>query len=160
MDNYQVVLEQERLLVFDHFNYEDAWNLGSMIVNRARKQELAISAEIWIGDYQVFRAALSGTSPYNAYWMQRKVNTVNMFHKSSLRLYYMNEAGEGGLPDAYLSQETYSFMGGAFPIVVKNVGFVGVACVSGLSQTMDHQVTVDGIAEFLGIENIPKVTEE
>ena len=58
MNNYQIVLEQERLLVFDHFNYEDAWNLGSMIVNRARKQELAIAAEIWIGDYQVVRAAL------------------------------------------------------------------------------------------------------
>jgi uncharacterized protein (UPF0303 family) len=39
--------------------------------------------------------------------------------------------------------------GGAFPIIVRNVGVVGTVTVSGLPQEEDHRPVVDVLREFL-----------
>ena len=84
-----------------------------------------------------------------------RVNTVNMLHRSSLRVHYMPYVGEDDIyADGHLDASVYGNMGGGFPIFVKNVGVIGVVAVSGLTHTQDHQMAVDGVAAMLGIYDL------
>lgn len=159
-ENYAIVKRQEEALLFDHFDNGDAWELGCQLVEDAKREGLAIAAEIWIHGYKVFRYGFNGTNPYNDLWLTRKVNTVNMFHRSTLRTHYMPFVGEDDLyRDAHLDPGTYANMGGGFPLCVKGVGCIGVLAVSGLAHTRDHQTAVDAVAKYLGVEGIEAVKE-
>ena len=39
-DNYKIIEKQEQVLRFDHFDNEDAWELGSIIVEEAKEKVL------------------------------------------------------------------------------------------------------------------------
>ena len=71
-ENYRIVKEQEESLRFGHFDNEDAWKLGNIIVEQARAKQVAIAAEIWINGYQVFRYGFQGTNSFNDIWLRRK----------------------------------------------------------------------------------------
>lgn len=160
-DNYKIIEKQEQVLRFDHFDNEDAWELGSIIVEEARKKKCSIAAEIWINGYQVFRYGFSGTNNFNDIWLKRKINTVNMLHRSSLRVYYMPYVGEDDIyKDGHLDSTVYGNMGGGFPIYVRECGVIGAVAVSGMSHIQDHQLAVKGIEKMLGIEDIETVKEE
>ena len=159
--NYEIVKKQEALLTFSHFDNESAWELGNIIVEYAREKEVSIAVEIWINHYRVFRYGFQGTNAFNYLWLRRKVNTVNMLHRSSLRVHYMPYVGEDDIyADGHLDPSVYGNMGGGFPIYVKGVGVIGVVAVSGLTHTQDHQMAVEGVARMLGIENLETVEEE
>ena len=159
-ENYAIVVRQEEQLLFEHFDNDDAWKLGCQLVEDARKEGLAIAAEIWINGYMVFRYGCNGTNNYNDLWLSRKVRTVNMLHRSTLRAHYMPFVGEDDLyRDAHLDADVYDNMGGGFPIRVKGVGCIGVLAVSGLTHTRDHQTAADAMAKYLGIQDIETVKE-
>lgn len=159
-EKYRIIKVQEEKLVFDHFDNDDAWNLGKQIIEDARKDNVSIAIEIWINGYMVFRYGLKGTNNYNDLWLKRKVNTVNMFGKSTLRVHYMPFVGEDDLSkEAHLDLCEYSNMGGGFPIYVKGVGTIGILAVSGLTHIQDHQRAVDGIAKYLGVISLKRVME-
>jgi len=42
-------------------------------------------------------------------------------------------------------------LGGAFPIIVRDVGAVGTVAVSGLPQAENHALVVSVLREFLGV---------
>ena len=48
-----------------------------------------------------------------------------------------------------LDIDQYAAHGGAFPVIVRNVGVVGTVTVSGLPQEEDHRLVVDVLREFL-----------
>jgi len=50
------------------------------------------------------------------------------------------------------------FIGGGFPIRLKTGEMVAVLIASNLPHQMDHQFLVDGLAQYLDLENIPSVT--
>ncbi len=159
-EKYQIIKHQEDTLVFEHFDHDDAWNLGKQIIEDAKKDSLSIAAEIWMNGYMVFRYGCNGTNNYNNLWLGRKVNTVNMLGRSTLRVHYMPYVGEDDLSkDAHLDLNVYSNMGGGFPIRVKGIGVIGTLAVSGLTHIQDHQRAVEGIAKYLGISDLQRVTE-
>jgi uncharacterized protein (UPF0303 family) len=48
-----------------------------------------------------------------------------------------------------VDEAEYAAHGGAFPIIIKNVGIVGTVTVSGLPQEEDHRLVVSVLREFL-----------
>jgi uncharacterized protein (UPF0303 family) len=157
---YKIVEAQEKKLHFNHFNNDGAWRLGNIIIETARRKNLCIAIDIVINGYQVFRYGFDGTNNFNDIWLQRKINTVAVLHKSSLRVHYMPFVGEDDIyKDGHLDPETYSNMGGGFPIYVEGIGVVGVVAVSGLTHIMDHDLAVDGVTKFLGTE-VERILEE
>ena len=151
--NYKIVDEQENTLVFQKIDNLDAWKLGSMIVEEASEKNLPVAIDIELNGYQVFRYGFPGTNGFNDVWLKRKINTVNMMHKSSLRVFYMPSVGQDDIyRDGHLDPAVYGNMGGGFPIRVKGIGVVGVLAVSGLTHTHDHDLAVDGLTKFLGVK--------
>jgi uncharacterized protein (UPF0303 family) len=141
---------QEESMVFSTFTNDDAIALGLRLVAAGRAENLAITVDVRRGDQQVFHAALAGTSADNDAWVERKVRLVKRVGMSSYRMGCQLRASGRSLNEALLlNEQEYAAHGGAFPIVVKNVGLVGVATVSGLPQREDHALVVRVLTEWL-----------
>lgn len=63
----------------------------------------------------------------------------------------LQESGKTMEESSLLSSFEYAAHGGAFPIIIKNVGVVGTITVSGLAQEDDHALVLAVIKEFLGL---------
>jgi uncharacterized protein (UPF0303 family) len=135
---------EEAELQFTSFTNDDAWALGTALVEAARGLPVAVA--ISRNGQQLFHAALPGTSADNDDWIRRKIAVVNRFGHSTL---YMRqqflEQGTTFEEATGLDPREYAAHGGGFPILVRNVGAVGVVVVSGLPQLDDHRMVVAAI---------------
>ncbi|GLW30403.1 heme-degrading domain-containing protein [Actinoplanes regularis] len=142
--------EQERRLVFTHFDEADAWALGCLLVNLATERRLPVAVDLRRGQQQLFHAGLPGSTADNDSWIERKVRVVYRFAASSY-LVGRRLAAKGQDLDESMGTDPALFAahGGAFPIRVPGVGVVGVVTVSGLPQAEDHALVVEALETFL-----------
>ncbi len=146
------VIKEEQLLRFDHFSNEDALEVGMLLIEEAKRRKAAPAIDIVINGYQVFRYGFEGTNNHNTMWLKRKMNTVQVVHKSSLQVFaILKETGEDLLKDWFLDPMDYAAMGGGFPIYVKGTGIIGCIGVSGLPHLQDHGIIVDVLCKYLDI---------
>jgi uncharacterized protein (UPF0303 family) len=134
---------EEEELQFSAFTNDDAWELGSALVAAAHRELAPVAVDITRNRHRLFHAALPGATPDNASWIQRKTRVVNRFGHSSL--YVRQSSVERGTTfdeEFGLDPARYAAHGGAFPILVRSVGPVGVVAVSGLPQLEDHRMVV------------------
>ena len=61
----------------------------------------------------------------------------------------MKNAGQTMEEKYLVSSSDYAAHGGAFPLIIRNVGIVGTITVSGLPQQEDHELVVSTLKEFL-----------
>ena len=142
--------EQESRLQFTHFTLDDAWTIGSRLVELGRARSLGITIDITRGDQQVFHAALDGTTADNDDWVARKIRTVRRFQASSFLVGRRFAASGKDFSEATgLPLNQYAAHGGCFPVVIRNAGLVGTVTVSGLPQADDHALVVEVLEEFL-----------
>ncbi|MEO8870228.1 MAG: heme-degrading domain-containing protein [Granulicella sp.] len=147
--NITDILRQERELTLPAFDPDIAWQLGNLIRSLAVERGHAIVIDIRrFGQphQQLFYTAFPGTTPDNARWVQRKVNTVARFHRSSYHVGYLLKRANLSFSDRYnLPEEDYAAHGGCFPLNVTGAGVVGSITVSGLAQREDHELVVEAI---------------
>ncbi len=148
-DDLAAIARQEAELQFERFDCDTAWRLGGWLREMAvaRGQAIVVDLRRFGQPHQpLFYMALAGTTPDNARWVQRKVNVVARFHRSSyavgLALAESNRSFSEryGLPDA-----DYAAHGGSFPIHVAGAGIIGAVTVSGLAQREDHNLVVEAL---------------
>jgi uncharacterized protein (UPF0303 family) len=141
---------EEEELQFSTFTNDDAWALGSALVATARGGDLPVAVDITRNRHRLFHAALPGATPDNDSWIERKTRVVDRFGHSSL---YVREASlaKGTTFEVQfgLDPGRYAAHGGAFPVLVRSVGPVGVVVVSGLPQVEDHRLVVAAIRTHL-----------
>ena len=134
---------QEEELQLPGFSNDDAWAIGTALVARARELRLPIAVDISRHSHQLFHAALPGATPDNDTWIARKAATVHRFGHSSLYVGQRSrEAGTTFEAEFGLDPERYVAHGGGFPVIVRDVGPIGVVVVSGLPQVEDHAMVV------------------
>lgn len=144
------VTEQQQRLVLSRFDNDDAWRLGSLLVDLARSRGLAITVDVRRHGQQLFHAALPGTTPDNDSWIDRKVRAVNRFGAPSYLLGLRARLkGSTFALDTGLSEQEYAGHGGCFPLTIRDVGIVGTVTVSGLPQADDHELVVEALETFL-----------
>lgn len=144
------LLAQERELQFGRFDNAMAWELGQRLVAAARGGGHGVTVDIRRGDQQLFHAALDGTSADNDAWIERKNRVVRRFGHSSLYVGVECSVAGLSLEERYcVDPRRYSAHGGAFPILVRDVGLVGTVTVSGLPQVEDHRLVVTVLREFV-----------
>jgi len=142
---------EEAELQLTSFTNEDAWELGSALVAAARADEAPVAIEISRNQHRLFHVALTGATPDNASWIERKTRVVNRFGHSSLHVgQAFRERGTTFEEAMGLDPALYAAHGGAFPILVRSVGQVGVVVVSGLPQIEDHRMVVAALRAHIG----------
>ncbi|OON76968.1 heme-degrading domain-containing protein [Streptomyces tsukubensis] len=140
---------QEKRLVLKRFTYENAWALGSLLVELARERRAPVAIDIRRGAQRVFHAALPGSSADNDAWIERKRRVVERYGESSYLVGSRFRAKGTTFEDSSrLDQDRYAAHGGAFPIAVEGAGVVGVVVVSGLPQIEDHALVVAALERF------------
>ncbi|MFI9832030.1 heme-degrading domain-containing protein [Streptomyces sp. NPDC051913] len=141
---------QERRLVFRRFTHDDAWALGSLLVDLARERQAPVAIDIHRAGQQLFHAALPGSTPDNDAWIARKRRVVERYNSASYLVGARFRAKGTTFEDSSrLDPDAYAAHGGSFPITVEGVGVVGAVTVSGLPQLQDHKFVVEALEEFL-----------
>lgn len=140
---------QELRLVLPHFTYEDAWALGTLLVELARERQAPVAIDITRNGQQLFHAALPGSTPDNDAWIARKRRVVERYGCSSFLVGTRFRAkGTTFEESSRLDPDTYAAHGGAFPIAVRGAGVIGTVVVSGLPQEADHAMVVEALERF------------
>jgi uncharacterized protein (UPF0303 family) len=148
-EDLTTIARQEAELHLPRFDHDTAWRLGLNLRGLAisRNQSVVIDIRRFGQPHQqLFYTALAGTTPDNPRWVQRKINVVSRFHRSSYAIGLTLEQNgrtfseRYGLPDA-----DYAPHGGCFPIHVDSAGIVGSITVSGLPQRDDHNLVVEAL---------------
>lgn len=142
------VEDQQRRLVLRHFDHDDAWALGCLLVELARERELPIVVDIRRNGHQLFHASLAGTTPDNDSWVERKIRVVDRFGAPSFLLGLRARAAGTTFPEqSGLAVQDYAAHGGCFPLTVRGVGPVGTVTVSGLPEELDHALVVEALEQ-------------
>ena len=141
--------EQERLQLTG-FDYATAWALGLRMQLEASARSLPVAIEVSHGNTVVFFALLPGATPDNPDWTRRKRAVALRFHRSSLYMRLQCEQHGWNFHDRFrLPDADFAASGGAVPIVVRGVGVVGAAAVSGLPDVEDHALVVSAIESLM-----------
>ena len=149
---------QEEILQFSSFTNADAWELGNMVLQEAKRLGLTVAVRIRLNNgYTVFQYGMDGTNLLNEQWMTRKENTVKTLEESSLRFCMNLRANQESLEDHFLDPREYAACGGGFPIRVEEVGVIGTIVVSGLDHVSDHDLLVKCISKYLHVAEVPRI---
>ncbi|MFJ6560624.1 heme-degrading domain-containing protein [Streptomyces sp. NPDC091412] len=142
---------QERRLVLPRFTYDDAWALGSLLVELARERRAPVAVDIHRAGQQLFHAALPGSTPDNDAWIARKRRVVERYGCASYLVGARFRAkGTTFEASSRLDPDLYAAHGGSFPLHVEGAGVIGTVTVSGLPQVDDHRMVVEALERFLG----------
>jgi uncharacterized protein (UPF0303 family) len=140
---------EEAELVLPRLTHDDAIALGLALLDAARAEALPVVVDVRHGDQIAFHAALPGTAATNDTWVERKVRVVRLMGTSSLRAGAEAAAAGAAFEERQrVDPLLFAAHGGAFPLVVRDAGLVGVVTVSGLPQVDDHRLVVRVLREF------------
>lgn len=146
----QELLKLEEEIVFSQFTNEMAVEIGLKLYETARQRGKAITIDITRNGHRLFHLAMEGTAADNEQWIRRKNNVVNRFGHSSYYISNMLQASGSTFEQVFeVSGADYAAHGGAFPIIIRNVGIVGTVTVSGLPQKEDHDLAVEVLRTFI-----------
>ncbi|MGW3624636.1 heme-degrading domain-containing protein [Streptomyces sp. NPDC000880] len=144
------LVAQERRLTVRRFTHDDAWALGSMLVEMAYLRQAPVAIDIHRGTQQLFHCALPGSSADNDAWIDRKRRVVERYGESSFLVGARHRAKGTTFEDSSrLDPNLYAAHGGSFPITIADVGVVGTVTVSGLPQAEDHAMVVEALERFI-----------
>ncbi|GAA3737902.1 heme-degrading domain-containing protein [Streptomyces tremellae] len=133
-------------LVLPRFGHDEAWRLGSLLVELARARRAPVAIDIHQGAQQLFHCALPGSSADNDGWIERKRRVVERYGAASLLVGARFRAkGQTFEESSRLDPARYAAHGGCVPLVVGNAGMVGTVTVSGLPQAEDHALVVEAL---------------
>jgi uncharacterized protein (UPF0303 family) len=137
----------EAELVFESFDLNDAWRLGSAAVDIILAKGYSLSVQIVIAGRTVFKAALNGVSQDTEPWLVGKAAAALLFESSSMRVRLRKDADPSVIEG--LDEDLYRTHGGSVPIRVVGAGIIGTITVSGEPDVVDHAVAIDALKRLL-----------
>jgi uncharacterized protein (UPF0303 family) len=141
---------QEAELIFESFDQETAFELGTAAVAAMRTDGTPMAVQIVVGDHIVFKATTGGVSADTDPWLAGKAAAATLFESSTLRVRLRKDA-DPSIVDG-IDEDTYRTHGGSFPLRVRDRGIVGTITVSGATDTVDHAIAVSALTSVLGRE--------
>jgi len=141
------LLAEEGTLVFELFDQETAWDVGSSAVAVIRERDLAVAVQIVLDGHVVFKAAVGGADRDTDEWLEGKARTALHFGQPSLLVRRRKEADESVV--AGLDPEVYRSHGGSVPILVRGRGVVGTITTSGAPDIVDHAIATEALRRVI-----------
>ncbi len=144
MKNLDELLNEEENLQLATFSNTTAWEMGRLAAGIALERNLPVVIDIDRYGQCLFHAALPGTGPDNALWIEGKKRVCYHFLHSSLYMAdYFKQNKKDIRQNNFLNPDRYRLKGGAFPIQIKGSGLVAVLTISGLKDYEDHDFAVE-----------------
>jgi uncharacterized protein (UPF0303 family) len=141
--------EAEALLL-PSLTQAQAIEIGEIGFAKASARSLPIIVEVRLGNWTVFKVALTGSTPDNDSWVARKARVVMATGKSTMHeRVSAEERGVDWHVETGLSEELHAIHGGGLALNVAGHGLAGVLLISGLPQVEDHLLGVEVITEYL-----------
>ena len=146
----QQLLQEEQVLILPSLTNTDAIEIGQIATSLGTDRNLPIAVEVRIGDWIIYHASLTGSTPENDWWIGRKARVVNLKkHSTIFERVLAEENGIDWHKENNLMDETHAIHGGGLPLITKDGGYQGVLIISGLPQVDDHLLGVEVLTEFL-----------
>ena len=137
-------------LVLPSLTQAQAIEIGEIGFAKASERALPIIVEVRLGDWTVFKVALTGSNVDNDSWVARKARVVLATGKSTIfERVSAEERGVDWYVENGLSEELHAIHGGGLPLNVAGSGLAGILLISGLPQVQDHLLGVEIITEYL-----------
>jgi uncharacterized protein (UPF0303 family) len=144
------LLQEEQVLILPSLTNTDAIEIGRIATSLGTDRNLPIAVEVRIGDWIIYHASLTGSTPENDWWIGRKARVVNLKkHSTIFERVLAEENGIDWHKENNLMDETHAIHGGGLPLITKDDGYKGVLIISGLPQVDDHLLGVEVLTEFL-----------
>jgi uncharacterized protein (UPF0303 family) len=141
---------QESRLVFDSFDHVAAWRLGTLMVERALRENAPIIIDIRRPGVVLFRSALAGTTAENEAWLERKARTALRFEASTALVEARFSAqGIDVWTAPWFDTKLFAAAGGSCPVRVRGAGVVAAVTVSGLTSNEDHDFVIDALDTYV-----------
>ena len=151
MDNIKqqfIELEKEEMtLAFDTFTHQTAYELGQIIIDNYERIG-KVAFEIVINDLCIYSFYPEGTSKLSTNWIKRKRNTVNLKEMSSLRMGIWMQMKQVDLDYIGVETKDYTYLGGGYPIRLKNGALIGSIASTGLHHLEDHRIIVESLNQY------------
>ncbi|MFI3284652.1 MAG: heme-binding protein [Erysipelotrichaceae bacterium] len=149
--NNNILEESEEInYIFQTFNAEKAYKIGSYIAEKAINEGYRLSVEIVVNNKLLFHFSTDTSTSDTNRWIKRKLNTVYHFQTSTKSLLKKNKGNEDILYSKYrLDLKEVTLTPGGFPIHVKGIGVIGAIAVSGLEPLQDHEMILEAIKQHL-----------
>lgn len=145
----------ENILHFTRFTSQDAFDLGALVLENAKKYEKGIAIVITREKDQLplFQHVMDGASQKNLDFAALKRNCVLETGHCSFWKLVQSIVNEQPL-DAIFNSESSIPVGGAFPIYIEDE-LVGTLAVSGLHNGLDQELIVQSLSNYLNKEIVP-----
>jgi uncharacterized protein (UPF0303 family) len=155
-DRVAELTAQESRYVFDSFDHAAVWRLGTLMVERALRDNAHIIIDIRRPGMVLFRSALAGTTAENEAWLERKARTALRF-EASTALVEARFAAQGidVWTAPWFDTETFAAAGGSFPLRVRGAGVIAAVTVSGLTSDEDHDFIIDALDTYVQGQTSP-----
>lgn len=144
----KTLLQEENDFQFSEFTNHTAYQVGSRIIEKALRENKSIVVNIQRDGELLFYTKMNGNTMNNDNWVTRKNNAVLHFKHSSYYMHVYLKSINSNVEAHSLDPKDCAAEGGAFPLIIKNVGIVGTITVSGLSGDEDHKMITDVLNEF------------
>lgn len=153
------LLAEELTLQLDHVDEQTCHQIGSQIAERGLREKRTVMVAVYLGDWQVYKCALPGTSLSNDIVIDSKRRVASIEGHSSLyaRNHYLDE-GTTFEEATGLALPGWAPFVGAVPLITLDGARQGWVIVSGLSQEEDHAFAVDGILAAQAAQGTPSGT--
>ena len=142
--------QEAEALILPSLTQSQAIEIGEIGFAKARARALPIIVEVRLGDWTVFKVALTGSKSENDSWVARKTRVVMATGKSTMHVRVdAEERGVDWYQETGLSEELHATDGGGLALSVTGSGLAGILLISGLPQVEDHLFGVEVITEYL-----------
>ncbi len=136
-------------LQFSKFNSQDAYALGTQIVEATLEQGIALGVEIFVFGRTCYQYLPDALGIDKADWLKRKRNSVLYFGMSTAALYEKCKHDESLLVTKYARKlEDYTLTPGSIPLRLKDSGLVGAITVTGLAPEDDHRFVSEQVKRY------------
>jgi uncharacterized protein (UPF0303 family) len=142
------IIEKEEKYQFDSFSNEDAFEIGLLIKEMAKKYSGPVAVSITVDGLEVFRYFPPTRGKLEEKWIEAKRNLVSLTGTSSLRSVVLIKLYQFPEEPASLIPGDYAFSGGGFPIRLKNGMMIGSIITSGLTSQEDNSIIWDSLEKY------------
>ncbi|MBT2760309.1 heme-binding protein [Paenibacillus sp. ISL-20] len=140
----------ETELILPDFTNDNALELGLIIINHAKAQNVPVGILIERNNVPIFNFLMDGTSKEYIQWLYRKKMIVDHYNKSSAFIAARFSPKEIASEVNWLISPLESqVLGGSLPLCIKNVGMVRSITVASTSGILDHEYVIEGVRQFI-----------